>query len=45
MPKMRLPSRTGAATHQTLLAFDLPLFADGFEAGDSDRWSATQPPP
>ncbi len=37
--------RTGAATHQTLLAFDLPLFADGFEAGDSDRWSATQPPP
>ncbi len=37
--------RTGAATHQTLLAFDVPLFADGFERGDTDRWSATQPPP
>ncbi len=36
--------RTGAATHQTLLAFDLPLFADGFEGGDAGRWSLLQPP-
>lgn len=36
--------RTGAATHQSLLAFPLPLFADGFEGENSDRWSATFPP-
>jgi len=37
--------RTGSATHQNVLAFDVPLFADGFEQGDTDRWSATVPPP
>ena len=37
--------RTGTASHQGLLAFDVPLFADGFERGGSDRWSLTQPPP
>lgn len=37
--------RTGPASHQGLLAFDVPLFADGFENGKSDRWSLTQPPP
>lgn len=37
--------RTGAVSHSGLLAFDVPLFADGFERGDSDRWSATQPLP
>ena len=36
--------RTGTATHQALLAYPLPLFADGFEQENSDRWSATLPP-
>ncbi len=36
--------RTGTATHQSLLAFDVPLFADDFERGDTARWSATTPP-
>lgn len=33
--------RTGATTHENLLAFELPLFADGFETGSAARWSAT----
>lgn len=37
--------RTGTATHQSLLAYPLPLFADGFELENTDRWSATLPPP
>ncbi|MEO7973622.1 MAG: hypothetical protein ABIU84_08540 [Thermoanaerobaculia bacterium] len=36
--------RTGTATHQSLLRFPLPLFADGFEQENADRWSATFPP-
>ncbi len=36
--------RTGQATHQGLLAWKVPLFADGFESGDPDRWSTVQPP-
>lgn len=36
--------RTGSATHQSLLAFPLPLFADGFEQENTDRWSAVFPP-
>ena len=36
--------RTGTATHQSLLAYPLPLFADGFEQENSDRWSTTFPP-
>ena len=35
--------RTGTATHQNLLAFDLPLFVDGFESEDIDRWSNAGP--
>jgi hypothetical protein len=35
--------RTGDATHQSLLAYDLPLFADGFEQENSDRWTLAQP--
>jgi hypothetical protein len=34
--------RTGTATHQSLLTFPLPLFADGFEQENTDRWSASQ---
>ncbi len=36
--------RTGTASHQSLLSFPLPLFADGFEGENSDRWSAIFPP-
>ena len=36
--------RLGTPTHQYLLAYPLPLFADGFEQENSDRWSATVPP-
>lgn len=35
--------RTGTGTHQSLLAYPLPLFADGFEEENSDRWTATVP--
>lgn len=31
---------SGTATHQSLLLFPLPLFADGFEEENTDRWSA-----
>ncbi len=36
--------RTGTATHQSLLAFDVLLFADDFERGDTARWTAAPPP-
>ncbi len=36
--------RTGPLTHQSLLAYPLPLFADSFEQENTDRWSSTQPP-
>jgi hypothetical protein len=35
--------RLGTATHQNLLVFDRRLFADGFETGDTSRWSLTVP--
>lgn len=35
--------RTGTATHENLLVFVLPLFADGFESAETDRWSSTTP--
>jgi hypothetical protein len=37
--------RTGEPTHSGLLAFDVPLFADGFESAGTGRWSAAFPPP
>lgn len=39
------PRTAPSPTHRNLLLFDLPLFADGFERGDTERWSATQPLP
>jgi hypothetical protein len=33
--------RTGEATSENLVVFDLPLFLDGFESGDTGRWSST----
>jgi hypothetical protein len=39
------PRTAPSPTHQNLLLFDLPIFADGFERGDTERWSATQPLP
>ncbi len=36
--------RTGSATHQSVLAFDVWLFADDFERGDTARWTAATPP-
>lgn len=33
--------RSGPTTHENLLAFELPLFVDGFESGSASRWSAS----
>lgn len=39
------PRLAPTPSHQNLLSFDVPLFADGFELGTTERWFATVPMP
>ncbi|MCB1009484.1 MAG: hypothetical protein KDB94_11390 [Acidobacteria bacterium] len=43
--EVRWPRQATTATHQNLLAFDVALFADGFERGTVERWSVSLPAP